>query len=184
MEYNTQLSETCSPSISFSSEESSSFDPYQLFALTSKLIDIEEEILLKQHGYVIEKEIGKTTQGEMFLASNYEELVAIKKIPKDLHETKQYIQNGFTFITDKNIVKEAQILKSISKNNDNSKNGCIINYMDSFESDDHFYVVEEYVDNSITLKEFVIKAHQYIQNHQLKSKHYKSSITGCHLNIC
>eukprot|EP01084_Bolivina_argentea_P318424 552206_1 len=129
MEYNSQLNQsitsnvetpTPSPSVSLSSvsessEEFDCFDPYYMLTLQTKLTDMEEEILLKQHGYVLEKEIGQTTQGKIFLASNYEELVAIKKISKDLHKNKQCIQNDFTFITDYNIVKEGIILKSISQ---------------------------------------------------------------------
>eukprot|EP01084_Bolivina_argentea_P159922 278539_1 len=68
------------------------------------------------------------------------------------------------------------ILKSIAENK-NAKNELIVKYIDAFESDEHYYLVQEYIEDSITLKEFVIKAHQYSKENKLKLSHYKKCIT-------
>eukprot|EP01084_Bolivina_argentea_P021870 40653_1 len=154
---------------SLSSSSSSDFD---MLSLVTQINNMDEEILLKTHGYCMENEISTTTQGELFLARNGEEFVVIKKIAKDLYQRKEFVSNNFTFSTDKSIVNEAMILKSIAENK-NPKNELILKYIDSFESDEHYYLVQEYIEDSITLKEFVIKAHQYITENKLKLKHYQ-----------
>eukprot|EP01084_Bolivina_argentea_P291018 500081_1 len=149
--YNSNSSiDSCSSS---DSEQSDSFSPYYMLSLASKMIDMDEDILLKKHGYTKEETIGSTSQGEIFLANKGEKLVAIKKIPKDLYNEKQCIEDGFTFVTDTDIVKETLILKNIAQKS-NPNNKFIIQYLDSFESDDDYYLVTEYIEESITLQDF------------------------------
>ena len=50
--------------------------------------------------------------------------------------------------------------------------GYITKFIESFEDSDYFYLVMEYVSN-MNLKDFVVRAHQYIRSKQLKIKEWK-----------
>eukprot|EP01084_Bolivina_argentea_P180619 312061_1 len=104
-----QLHSESYSSCSSSTSDESDLD-FSILDLASKMDDMDETILLDKHGYKFcNKEIiSETLQGEIFLATKYESdtLVAIKKISKKLSDKKECIQDGFTFITDKNIVNE------------------------------------------------------------------------------
>eukprot|EP01084_Bolivina_argentea_P291019 500082_1 len=161
MEHNTSLSQSIISSAVISntastlSEQFDCLSSYSMLSLASKLININEDILLKKHGYIKKETIGSASQGEIFLASKGKDLdlVVIKKIAKDLYEKKECIEDVFTFITDTNIVKETLILKNIAQKS-NPNNKFIIQYLDSFESDDDYYLVTEYIEESITLQDF------------------------------
>eukprot|EP01084_Bolivina_argentea_P262134 443224_1 len=140
-----QQSYSTSCSISVSEESTSDCYGFDMLLMAQQMTNIDEQILLKSHGYIKEEQINTTTQGEVFLARKGDEFVAIKKIAKDCCERKECIQNECTFITDKNIVKERLILQSITENKE-LKNNFIIKFIDAFDSEDHYYLVEEYIE--------------------------------------
>lgn len=101
--------------------------------------------------------------------------VAIKQISKKLHRSGESIQeDGFSTIVEKNIIKEAMILKYLTKDN-RPNGGYIAKYIDFFESDDDYYLVMEYVGDK-NLAQFVKEAHQYIKEKKLKLSAYKQVI--------
>jgi len=156
------------------------FNHLSIFELASAIYGdsgVEEELLLAKHGYVKQENICKTLQGQLFMAvrSDNGQRVAIKQTPKESHSKKEAELDGFRFVVDEDIVKEALILRHLSCNN-TSIGGVIVKFIEFFESDTDYYLVTEYIENSMTLKEFVTKSHQYIKNGKLDSKQYKKII--------
>ena len=152
----------------------------------------KENILFAERGYKRIHRVCKTLQGELLKAkvtkmefhsvcnkSHYElapigSFVAIKKINKQLAEKKVAIIDGTSFCVQESIIKEAMILKHLTVDNTPPGN-YVLNFIDFFESDTHYYLVTEYVDG-INLKDFVFLCHEYIKNGKLTLKHYQKTV--------
>ena len=101
--------------------------------------------------------------------------VAIKKTDKSLFNQRISKQdNGFNICVEENIKREAQILKYLTI--DNKSTEYITKYIDFFESETDYYLVMEYVDGKTNLKDFIKKAHQYINDGKLSLKDYQKII--------
>ena len=109
--------------------------------------------------------------------------VAIKKTSKQLHRSGESAEkDGFSTIVEENIIKEAMILKHLTKDN-KPNGGYIAKYIDFFESDTDYYLVMEYVGDK-NLSEFVKEAHKYIDEKKLKLAEYKRVIKFLFWQIC
>eukprot|EP01084_Bolivina_argentea_P258212 435215_1 len=146
------------------------------------LSNTTEDLLLGNYGYINKQKICDSLQGELYTANtidnNESNSVMIKKIDKDLHQQRITIENGMKFITDENIVNEAAMLHHLHylAANPNNINNNVIKYVDFFESETHFYLVMEHIDNTITLKDFIKKCHIYISKNKLTLKKYNKII--------
>eukprot|EP01083_Nonionella_stella_P019960 55401_1 len=166
--------------------------------------------ILSQHGYKYKKKISKTLQGSIYEATIVDpthrqsvdgiERVAVKQTSKRQHRRNEAEQDGFSVLVEENIIKEAMILKHLTM--DNRPNGAYIaRYIDFFETDDHYYLVSEYV-GDCTLNQFVRQCHQLIRDDKLKLSDYKivvkfmfwqvsltthwmhNDMKCCHLDLC
>lgn len=191
----SHLSLSLSPSINLSSDfdiDSPLCDDFtSLMDILSQTKEIEEDILFTKHGYTKIEKICDTLQGELIKAKvdkdknlnqnniHKHEYVAIKKICKVLtHEKLAYDPNdkddNITFCVEENIIKEAQILKYLTVDNQSTFN-YIIQFIELFESDTHYYMVTEYI-QGMNLKQFTNKAHQYIQSGQLSLNKWQKTV--------
>eukprot|EP01084_Bolivina_argentea_P300070 517306_1 len=141
--YNTNsdqsLSNTTNYSTCSSSCESSDDDLFSTLEMAFAMMQMDEDILLAKHGYIkSDKILKKTVQGDLFTAKNEnDELVAIKKVSKKLHLNNECIDIDdpkWVHIVDKDIVKEAKILKYLTKEN-KAINDSIVEYIDFFETE-------------------------------------------------
>eukprot|EP01084_Bolivina_argentea_P287345 493053_1 len=172
-------------------DSSSSFD---LNEKSEQIID--DNIILNKYGYTIDKPIKNTLNGCVYLAniaitnnrklekrnniglnpsplisSNYNNMfgtdtckqIVIKKYDKD----NEIISNE----NEDNPIKEAIILNYLTvKNNSPSNNIC--KYLDFIETQNAYYLVEEY-GGSMSLNKFISIAHKYIKEKKLKSKNWR-----------
>eukprot|EP01084_Bolivina_argentea_P050443 92748_1 len=165
----------------FNSNQSicSDFIHESILDLASAMNEMDEQLILAQNGYTKHEIISTTLQGEIFsakLIGNEQSFVAIKKACKILTSKRECLDNdGFNFIIDENICSEALILKYVTQNNNLISNN-IIQYVEFFESETDYYLVMEYVESQFNLKQFAIKAHEYIRNGQLKLKQYNKAL--------
>ena len=163
------------------SDDDSSCDDLSMPQLLLSLTSMDEELLFNDNGYIKQYKICNTLQGELFKAENINNgsYVAIKKTDK--HLFAEQIANdqdkdnpslqGFKFCVSENIIKESLILKYLTV--DNCPIGdYIVKYIDNFESDTHYYLVMEYIDSEMNLKQFVTKSFEYINNGKLSLKSY------------
>eukprot|EP01084_Bolivina_argentea_P224586 379727_1 len=147
------------------SDEYNTEDNISLPNLIMQLSNMDENILLANHGYRKQQTICNTSQGELFIVDiiNNDTIktktAVIKKIDKLLHKQHIIIQNEINFITNKNIVQEIEILRHLTVENTNEH---VVQYMESFESETHYYLVMEYIKSNMNLKEYVVKAQEYI----------------------
>ena len=144
---------------------------------------MDEDALFNQNGYKKLYKLCDTLQGELYKAeiiNNKYDLhkhhVVIKKTDKTLLQQRITISDdGFNFCVSENIIKEALILQILTIHNCPIGN-YIIKYIDFFESDSNYYLVMEYIESEMNLKQFINKAHQYINNGKLSIKSYQTSI--------
>eukprot|EP01084_Bolivina_argentea_P167089 290061_1 len=143
---------------------------------------MDEKSLLAKYGYIKDKILHKTLQGEIFKAKsinnehNQHRFVTIKKTSKHLHKKRESVDdNGFKYIVDENIIKEALILRHLTIEN-KPIGDTIIKYINFFHSNTDYYLVTEYIDGDMTLKDFIPKLHQYIKQNKLKLKEYQKII--------
>eukprot|EP01083_Nonionella_stella_P017451 48824_1 len=156
------------------------------------------------------KKIGKicdTLQGELFQAVMMDtmgasnEYVAIKRVRKDLWQQKIAYQNNIAFCVTENIIKEAFILNYLTVKHQ-PIGDYVIQFIDFFESEQAFYLVIEYIDSRMNLKQFVSQCNRYIQTGELCFKEYQKmikyvmwqlfvtvqwmhiSMRCCHLDLC
>eukprot|EP01084_Bolivina_argentea_P252876 424607_1 len=109
---------------------------------------IDQPQLLKDFGYVKHQNI--SNNGNIFLAYNQNknnEPVVIKKVSKT--SSQEYSAVSHLPADQHNFAR----------------------FIDSFESEKHFYVVLEHNFN-VNLSEFVLECHKYIKYGKLKAKHY------------
>jgi len=152
----------------------------------SKADSPNEETLLAMHGYKKLKKLTSSLQGTVYLgetipgheivkqlkiASNKKRRVVIKKTLKALHKERITKRDGMNIVVDEDVVREAIILHHLTV--DNSPAGSsICKLLSFFESSTAYYVVLEYA-GSMTLKQFVDKAHRYIKQKKLDLAHWK-----------
>eukprot|EP01084_Bolivina_argentea_P257085 433042_1 len=146
-----------------------------------KLCKLTEESFLANNGYIKDQILSKTLQGELFTAKRFDNTtphrcVAIKQTSKRLYLRREAIDPcGFHFIIDEDIVKEAFVLRHLTTSNQ-PIGGTIVQYIDFFESPDHYYLVMEHIQSNMNLKQFVLTCHQHIQRNKLKRSHYQQII--------
>eukprot|EP01083_Nonionella_stella_P225058 800541_1 len=137
----------------------------------------DTDTFLATHDYKRLNKICDTLQGELYKAqtiSNHQ-LVAIKITDKTLHDEQISLQDGTHFCVAENIVNEARILKHLSVDN-TSIGHHIIQYIDFFEDESHYYLVLEYIGSEIHLKQFIDTAFVHLANGKLQRKHYQTVI--------
>jgi len=66
-------------------------------------------------------------------------------------------------------------LRHLTVNNQPIGDG-IVKYIDFFQNESYYFLALEYVENCMTLKDFIRKSHQYILENKLSVKHYQSKI--------
>ena len=182
-----------SPLSPFKEPSPISSDIEDILSYESLLIQIsqnEEDTFLSQHGYKKIRKISNTLQGDIWeceiisdnISSSMNQQmqsepkhVAIKRTDKYLYHESISVENNFNFIVSENIIKESVILKHLT--NDNQPIGdSIVKYIDFFESETDYYLIQELITSEYSLTEFVQKAHQYIRNGQLDIKSYQKIV--------
>eukprot|EP00483_Globobulimina_turgida_P004085 UN04093 len=155
-------------------EEESIYDDSETFSddeipLCQLLLQMEktnEHLITHKNGYKYLDKICDTLQGELIKAEittasksiAIGSYVAIKKSDKSLLEKHIAVQDSMNFCVDENLIKEASILKKLTGNS------SIVQYIDFFESDSYVYLVMEYIDNALNLKEFVNISYQLMRD--------------------
>lgn len=158
--------------------DSDSDSDFSITELFTKISEIDEDLILLQNGYKRIRKICNTSQGELIEAEAVDvkvqnqivQRVAIKKISKEHHKQRISEQDGVTYCVQKNVIKEAQILEHLTVHNQCISDN-IVHFVEFFESDDHFYLVMEYVDSDINLKQFIVRSHEYMKSGKLKKKY-------------
>eukprot|EP01083_Nonionella_stella_P119060 355704_1 len=120
--------------------------------------------LLFHYGYKLDKYLSMTMQGELYVGldqNNDNEPVVIKKIASVDIDKFQFIKS--------------ELLNSTQYNKSRAETITLAKCIDLFQSETHCYLVFEY-DFCVNLKEFVIKAHQYIAEEKLSLSQYRKTI--------
>lgn len=184
----TETTQNITQNISLSSSSGQS----QTRQVSDKSSMISTESTLDQHGYRILHIIAKTQHGELILAEsscdNKESInnnnnnkrsrkVAIKRTSKELLKNKTTMDlddnnNVNTLIvSDENIITEAILLNDATVNN-TPPGDYVTRFIEFFQSTTDYFLVMEYIESQVTLKEFVEKAHKYIQKGILDRKEW------------
>ena len=146
--------------------------------LLLELHEMDQNSILEQHGYHQINKICDTLQGQLILAEktwNKQRVrVVIKQTDKETFEQRVAKQDDMIYCVEKNIVKEALILHHLTVDNEPIAN-YIVKFVDFFQSEHDYYLIMEYIDG-INLKQFVDKAHQYINDGKLSLKEYQKII--------
>ena len=176
-------------------ESDSQFPDLPWSQMISGLNGVDENIILSQRGYTRVRTISETLQGEIIECIKVEtpttetndgnndndndkenniKHVAIKKTNKRLWKQKVSKEDefGMSFCIEDDILKQALILHHLSVDN-TSSGDYIIKYIEFFESYKDFYLVMEYIEDDMNLKNFVEKAHEYINDGKLSLKEYQ-----------
>eukprot|EP01084_Bolivina_argentea_P026823 49882_1 len=136
-----------------------------------------EDSLLLQKGYKITKKISNTSQTELFQGIRLmdQTTVVVKKMHKLLF-TLQFAKAGeIAPVIEQDILKEATILYYLTVDNTPTAH-YISKYIDLVESEHYYYLITEYEDKTIHLKQFIRTAQQYITSGKLRRKQYNKSI--------
>ena len=99
-----------------------------------------------------------------------------------MNDKKESVQDDFTIIVQESIIKEAMILKYLTKDN-KSTGGYITRFIEFFETRTDFYLVTEYV-GDLNLAQFVEQAMKYIKCGKLKLSEYKRVIKFLFWQMC
>lgn len=149
-------------------------DPEDIKYDDNNSADAEEYIFLAhQHGYEKLHTICDTTHSDLFKAKIFSDdqsnghFVVIKRYSKK--PFKSYISNQ------RNIIRETQILKFLSGINCPMRY-FVTQYVESFESENAYYLVMEYIESELNLQQFIDLCFRYIEEGQMKLKHYQSMI--------
>eukprot|EP01084_Bolivina_argentea_P096427 173369_1 len=178
-EDDNQMNDVFSDIDSVYSSSSSSLDSIPFTQLLQKMYETEQEVLISENGYKYVDKICDTLQGELIKAKVLKSslrnaaigsYVAIKKTDKSLVKQQIAMQDNMTFMVSENCVKEAYALKQMTSNSN------IVQFVDYFESDSHFYLVMEHIENAITLKEFVDLSFNLMNECKLTMEEYSKTI--------
>ena len=172
-------------------------DPDESFMteLRTEFSQAEQNKALYKHNYKYVDKICNTLQGELFRArvkSTEEEkkiygqnidkkvdigkkYVMIKKTDKRLFEQKICIKDEMTYCIVEDVLKEACLLKYLTLEH-SSNNRYIVAFIETFETDMDHYLVMEYIDGYVTLKDFIKQAFGYIKQKKLKYKEYTKMV--------
>jgi len=144
-----------------------------LFDLVMSLDQTEEDILMAKYGYTFKFKLRDTTQGQVWMAKTKAgDVVAVKKVERALHEKHESKEDeGMTYLVETDIVREADVLKTLNADSDLKKNGGIVRYLDFIESGTFLYLVTEYV-NGVSLDELIEEAHRYIEEGRMRHCHW------------
>eukprot|EP01083_Nonionella_stella_P232850 820964_1 len=179
-----------------------------LLSILPEQEDMSLERILLQNGYKFIRKTSDTLQGALYEAEIMDPhkqsgygftKVAIKQACKQLHQSREAEQDGFNVIVEEDIVKEATILKYLTREN-RSNPLYIASFVEFFETEDHFYLVMEHA-GDCNLREFAHKAHDLIAQKRLSISAYKKvvkflfwqivvmveyihSLSVCHLDLC
>jgi len=137
------------------------------------------DVCLAEHGYRKVATMHATAQGEVIKAQSIMSgsTVIIKKTDKLLHQKGISFPDeyGMSSIVDDDIIKQSDILRHLTVNNQPIGDG-IVKYIDFFENESYYFLVLEYVENCMTLKDFISESHQYMLEKKLSVKDYQSKI--------
>eukprot|EP01084_Bolivina_argentea_P225261 380714_1 len=99
-----------------SSKQSYTSKQMQAMNLLHELQSIEDDIVLSKHGFKRISVLGNTLQGCLLSALRIKGTTrcTIKKTIKDLHRQKICLQDEMSVVIDDNILKEAQILHTLT----------------------------------------------------------------------
>jgi len=101
---------------------------------------------------------------------------------KELFQKQIAEQDEITYLVSENIESEARILRHLTSYN-NVQSQRIIKYIDFFESESHFYLVTEYIENAVNLTKFITKAHKLMADGQLSFKEYSETVKSIMFQI-
>ena len=159
------------------SENEEEMKAVSLLDLALAIKDADQKLVFNQRGYMFKRLYQCTAQGELIVVENEkEQTFMVKKVSKYL-TAKQEItdQDGFHYITDTNIINEAFVLQYLT-HFCSKINNSVPKYCDFFETDSDYYLVMQYIEKNMTLKQFVNECHRYIQSGKLKLKQYHKII--------
>lgn len=139
--------------------------------------------VLEQAGYCNNHKITETLQGSIWSSTKKatKKNVIIKVTSRKLHNESMIIYDGKKYNVDENIIKEKEILRYLTANNDDTKcnekkanetekkcthNKHIVRYIDFFKSNSNFYFVME--NGGHMLFDFVVRVHRYIESGKLE----------------
>jgi len=186
-------------SFSSSLSESSDEDGYNtdslfdVFDMITNCQQLDMDICLAERGYVIQRKLRDTQQGELLLAKSKDsELVAIKKIDIMLfrdHEARirddesddecgsddDDERRGMRYPVDTNVAEEAHILKTLSE--DPNVNLGVVRYIDYMSTDSSVYLVMEYIDG-VSFDEFIEIAFDYLDEDRLDRTEWMAAVKG------
>eukprot|EP01084_Bolivina_argentea_P101903 182631_1 len=141
----------------------------------------EIDMVFIKNGYKKINTIKKTLQGELYKASiianrnDQSQYVAIKRTSKYLYKQNIAIEDNINFCVSENIIKESLILKYLTV--DHKPIGdYITTFIQFFQSDTDYFLVMEYIDTEMNLKQFISRASQYIQQGKLALVNYHKII--------
>eukprot|EP01084_Bolivina_argentea_P245295 410702_1 len=145
--------------------------------LLSKMSQMEEHSIFMDNGYNKFNTLTDTLQGQLIKAQRISDkkLVVVKKTNKILFEDEIAIQDEMSFCVAENIIKEALILKYLTVDN-MSIGDHIVHFIDTFQTENDYYLVMEYIESEMNLKQFIQISHRYIKQGKLKLKQYQKII--------
>jgi len=136
----------------------------------------EEDLSWARRGFEKTRKLCDTLQGVMYLAVNTRnngKKVAIKKASCKLHREGISIENGMSIVVDENIVKEAGILRYLTMQN-NAIGDYVVKFVDFFKTHNSYFLCIDYIEQSITLGEYIRTVHHLIREKILsKRKHLR-----------
>lgn len=165
---------------------SSSASDLPLLSVLLGISQSEEHIIVREHGYKIDREVGPTLQGTLFKAHIIEatkenalygpvgSAVAIKKVDKAVYANRTAHVDGMTFVVEQDLLKEAILLKHLTLHN-RPTGDYIARFVDFFESDTHFYLVTEFVEG-LSLEQFVRQAFALMAEGRLSRIDYQKTV--------
>eukprot|EP01083_Nonionella_stella_P204641 745848_1 len=116
-------------------------------------------------GFTNSSKMIDTLQGSVWKASNTNTTsnndVVIKVTNRSLHSKSAAVVKGHTYNVHENILSETEIQQYLTNTTDATKcPNSIVKYVDSFQSDDNFFLIQEYGGGN--LLDFTLKIHKYI----------------------
>eukprot|EP01084_Bolivina_argentea_P077882 141332_1 len=124
----------------------------------------EDLLLLTTHGYIKDKiVVTENTYNQIFITFTQKDYIPVK--------VKRVSKSAQDFSV---CLKHATVLQHVRDKNISNPN--LTTYCQHFQSESALYIVEEHIENTISLQDFIIKSQQLIKNGQLKLKDYRKCI--------
>ena len=129
----------------------------------SKMDEVDADAVIHKRGYQILDKISDCSQGSLWRAKvikgNIENapmgsIVAIKRVDKVLRQDEECIltEDGFTEISQEDVRKEGHIMKLCTVDI-RASGRFILKYIDSFETQSEWCLVQEWHQNALSIKE-------------------------------